>query len=345
MSLDVSARLADMHEADWPGWCRSVEALGRLDPPPVAELLAGLRSSNGSVRKAAAWVLGALQSPEVASLLRFTPPWPCRPLRPLPAEAAFALAEAVNDPDREVRRNASWALMECDLVPPAALEPLLGALNWAASPNERFQVAFALSRIGPAALQALRTGLHSPDRAIRRGVLLALGHLGGWDEAIADLTACLGDGSPAVRRDAARTLGRMGAAARPAVPALVAAARDPCQSNRRHALDALRAVGDLPAEVVPALVERLSDPIPNVRRRAVGILKDMGVRAAPAAVPLTVALDDPNSYVVLAALDALGRLGSAAAPAVLALRQLAGRSSQSMRRRVRSVLACIEAYP
>lgn len=87
MSVDVPALLAGMHEADWMGWCRSVEALGRLDPPPVAGLLAGLRSPNQSVRKAAAWVLGALQSPGTGSLLRFTPRGhrgPSNPSRTMP---------------------------------------------------------------------------------------------------------------------------------------------------------------------------------------------------------------------------------------------------------------------
>jgi HEAT repeat protein len=269
-------------------------------------------------------------------------------------EVGLDLAEALNDIDQEVRNSALSALARCDPVPPAALEPLLAALNWEANLNQRCEVAVALTQIGPAAWPILRAALFSPDRATRRCVLFALGSaaqlallkklkFARWDGAVTDLAACLEDGSAAVRRDAARILGRMGAEARQATPALILATRDPCKSSRCHALAALRAIGDLPAEATPALVERLSDPVSRVRLKAVKALGDMGERAAVAVVPLAGALDDPNCHVVMAVLDALGRLGSVAAEAVPALQQFGGRSRRSTRRRVCLALDRIEA--
>ena len=138
---------------------------------------------------------------------------------------------------------------------------------------------------------------------------------------------------PHARLQAATLLGRMGAAAAPAAPALAAAANDPDQGVRQCALstlaclgpaakeaaprlDALLRVGDAHshpvevaealvaidphADVVPHLVQALSDQEPEIRLRALGVLSSLDRSRAVVAAPVIAALiadEDPEARV------------------------------------------------
>jgi hypothetical protein len=72
----------------------------------------------------------------------------------------------------------------------------------------------------------------------------------------------------AVRRRAASALGELGAAASPAVPALVEALSDEDATVRRAAAQALGAIGPEASAATPALTGALEDPDAGVRKDA-----------------------------------------------------------------------------
>jgi HEAT repeat protein len=145
-----------------------------------------------------------------------------------------------------------------------------------------------LAKIGPPALPALGELLKAPNAT--------------WQERVA------------------RTLGRMGAAARPAAPALVKLVSSHAAPVRRAATAALGRIAPREQDVVAAVTLALQkDEDPEVRREAARALGG----ADPEIVPvLTQALTDRDESVRLAAVGALGRLGpKAVAPLRSALQQ------------------------
>jgi hypothetical protein len=111
---------------------------------------------------------------------------------------------------------------------------------------------------------------------------------------LAGATRALSDPDPVVRGLAARELGKMGAAAAPAVDALAARLKDSDRVVRMAAAEALAAIGPKAAPAVPALVA------------AAGVA-------------------DENVNVLRACAEALGAIGPAAKPALPVLRQIAAR--------------------
>jgi HEAT repeat protein len=99
-------------------------------------------------------------------------------------------------------------------------------------------------------------------------------------EAVPHLILLLRHDEPAVRWNAARSLGKLRVAA--AVPDLVAALTDDQAAVREHAAEALGEIGPAAAEAVPALIMALSDPDCRVRRDAVRSLGQIGPAAKSA---------------------------------------------------------------
>src|SRR5262249_56976238 len=100
--------------------------------------------------------------------------------------------------------------------------------------------------------------------------------------------AAVGDGTKAlkgwnedVRREAAAALGGIGAPAKAAIPALVAALND---QNGTVTLQVAGALGRIGPDVVPALIPMLEDP--KLQSLAVMIVGDLGPAAKPAAAAL-----------------------------------------------------------
>jgi hypothetical protein len=81
---------------------------------------------------------------------------------------------------------------------------------------------------------------------------------------------------PAERRKAADSLGQLGAAAYPAVPALIEALSDADAGVRRSAAQALGRMGPQADAAVPALTAALADPNPGVRESAAQALTALG---------------------------------------------------------------------
>jgi HEAT repeat protein len=125
-------------------------------------------------------------------------------------------------------------------------------------------------------------------------------------KSVAELERMLDDPSPTVQAQGAFGLGRHGAEARPAAPALVRALKSPDALVRQQAAVALGQVGA--EEAVPALAEALRDAEWSVRRQAAVALGQIGPPARSAEAGLRKCERDPNTVVRKAAREALGKI-------------------------------------
>src|SRR5262249_47249448 len=145
------------------------------------------------------------------------------------------------------------------------------------------------------------------------------------EEAVSALSMALFDPSPRVRETAASILKEAGPAARPAVPFLIRALKDPSRVVRWRAVESLGVVVGRDAAGrearVPALVGALKDRSPDVRIEAAFTLAVMG-RGEPAIPVLSAAAHEGHDAAGLAALG-LGLCGSSDPVAVEALTRAA----------------------
>jgi HEAT repeat protein len=173
-------------------------------------------------------------------------------------------------------------------------------------------------------MSALTRDLQHRDWQKRRAAAEQLGRLGAAaDEAVPALIEALADAHEAVRQAAADALGRIepdwatGDRARAAVPALVKALGGRSGDAAQHASAVLARIG---AATVPALTEALADEEKDGRQalaaRTLGRIGGAGAAAAPA---LAGTLRSAHTHVRQAAAEALGRVGPAAESAVPAL--------------------------
>lgn len=186
------------------------------------------------------------------------------------ARVAAALAEALKDPDKDVRETAMAALAHMK---------------------------------DPRVFDALVSALHDSDADVREKAVFGLGQLRDR-RAIEPLTMALKDASPDVREQAAFGLGQL--RAREAVPALTMALKDEKANVREQAAFALGQLRD--ASAVDPLTSVLHDPSADVREQAVFALGQL--RDPRAAEGLISALKDEADNVREQAAFALGQLRS-----------------------------------
>ena len=190
----------------------AIQALAAIRPPSadtISALNTAMRHRDPNTRKAAAAALGELGVVE-------------------------ALAQALRDPDKGIRRNAVRPLRRIVTGPgpsydpsvtSAAIAALAGALS-DAHRDVRYGAASSLGMIGPAArdaVPALTAAMKDPDPSIRRATAQTLGRIGGEsavDEVVPTLTLALNDADGDVRQAAVKALGLIGPPARSALPAL-----------------------------------------------------------------------------------------------------------------------------
>jgi HEAT repeat protein len=127
-------------------------------------------------------------------------------------------------------------------------------------------------------------------------------------EGPARLARFLSHQDPDLRLEAARLLGKMGATAAPAVPALIAVLRDRNLKLRLAATTALGAIGAAAEPAVPALATAMTDSHIIVARLAAQSLSRIGGAAIAALVGL---LYSNDCHVRREAAWALGELGPA----------------------------------
>ena len=167
--------------------------------------------------------------------------------------------------------------------------------------------------------------------------LEAVGALGRMGEAAREAVPALmhaleNDFMAEVRCQATEALGQMGEAAREAVPALTHALEKDGDGVRAAAARALGQMGEAAREVVPALIHALEkDSDAMVRCQAAGALGQTGRAAREVVLALMHALEkDSVAWVREAVARALGRMGEAAREAAPALMHALEEDSDAM---------------
>jgi HEAT repeat protein len=190
----------------------------------VTKLVADLKSNDADVRRAAAKEIGEM-GPDAKS-------------------ASPALLNALKkDKDLFVRRFAAQALGDVEADPKTAV-PALAAVLKETDKKELVEAAVtSLGKMGPTAVPALIDAVKSKDAAPTKGKPKKKG------PAPDDPTAL-------VRTKAIEALGNIGAKAKPAVPVLITALRDP--SVRAEAAEALGNIGPDAKDAIPALRDAAS---------------------------------------------------------------------------------------
>lgn len=200
-------------------------------PAPVAALLTGLRSKDDGERLKAAKELGKLGAA---------------------AKSALPALEnvAASDPDPDVRRVAARAFEEIRQADGATLVPALVAKLKDPDVAVRFKAVKDLAALGPAAKSALpalaEVARTDADEDVRRVAGSAREKIEPEavraEAAVTGLVAGLRSGDVGVRFKSARELGKLGAAAKPALPDLEAALKDADEDVRAVAARSLKAV-------------------------------------------------------------------------------------------------------
>ncbi len=165
------------------------------------------------------------------------------------------------------------------------------------------EAALAISRLGDAALPAVRELLSRPSVDTRWWATRAIGAIGSA-AAVSILIDQCADPDPDVRACAIHALGLSGERATDAVPVLVQRLADTSMYVSRLAADALARIG---SAATPALISLLRDGTPPVRGRAARALAQI---ADPKSIPaLIAALDDESPIVEHYADIALQKMG------------------------------------
>lgn len=212
--------------------------------------------------------------------------------------AARPLLEvALNSPDKDVRTNATKALVAIGAV---AVPEMVEAVK-SGKPTMKVGAATALGRLQtPRAISALIGALSAKETEVRlacRDALVAIG-----EPSVEPLVAALTNTSPLTRRHAAEALGEI-RDPRGAEPLMVCVSDE----NRLVRLAATYALGKVGQPVATELLIRtLGDADREMRE---GAAVSLGQIADPRAVPRLVALlEDPIEAVREQAAAALGRI-------------------------------------
>lgn len=233
-----------------------------------------------------------------------------RKFGPLAQEAIPHLLHAFDDPELQVRKEASRTLGK---VGPSAIPPLIRFLN-DRTRRHRDCAVEAFAAVGPDAVPALISLLGSRDHDVLRYAIGALAWIGpAAADAVPALLALLEHEDIDVRRCAATTLGRLGKSAQPAVEDLRLML--PEGQYEYNATVALIRMGDPPpADMLNNLLESSHA---FLRLVAVVTIQKRPDAAGPAITALgRMALGDREWKVREAAIRTLGLLSKSHAQAV-----------------------------
>ncbi|MCW3099801.1 MAG: lyase domain protein repeat-containing protein [Chthonomonadaceae bacterium] len=259
-----------------------IEALGRIGPVVVPDLLELLQDPDGFVRAPAAEVLGRIGDPAAVPALlnllqdRNTHTWQCAadalgrygfPMVPALLEALRATSS---------RRGAVTALGQ--IGDPSVTPALLQAMQ-SADGAFAFDCHLAFERIGPSARPYLLEALQDPYEFTRASAATALGVVGKSSDVPVLLEALQDPGRFGhVRASAAYALGALQDAS--AIPALLEALQNKHETVRAGAVQALGAFGE--ERVLSGVVKALGDSSLSVRQKALDVLAQRDSSAIPA---------------------------------------------------------------
>ncbi len=230
-------------------------------------------------------------------------------------DAAVGLIPALNHQDKEVRQQAALALKELGPLALPALDALVASLR-DSEDEVRQYAACALGGIGSAAqsaLPALLKAVQDPSSRVREEAVDALPLVAPKSsEVVATLIAALADSDGTVQAHAAMSLGKLGAAARGAVPLLakmLSSQNEYLTSGHpvmsRPLADCIASVlgdlGPVAKEAVPALVEA-ARKTRNINWQAIPAIGKIGPDAK-AAVPFLLQDSTPEAAIAIAQVD------------------------------------------
>jgi HEAT repeat protein len=265
---------------------------------------------------------------------------------PRAKDAVPVIIEILNREWPEVRTELLHVLFAIgpdakDAVP--TLIKVSGNFNF----HARYLACRVLGRLGEAARPAVPTlieRLGEEVTSVRRNAAWALGALGPdvAPEAVEPLLRTLDDPLAPVREQAVVALGNFGRLGDPAVPRLIAIARDPNSSHRSAACGSLwRLTGDADL-VLPILREVLREG--NLEWEPAQVLAEMGPAAKSAVPDLIEALSKDETAQIFAA-EALGSIGPDARTAIEALRKLLENEEPEVREVAKKAIQRIEQKP
>jgi HEAT repeat protein len=303
--------------------------LERLGVVVVPDLEAALKESDAAVRRAAAEVLG-LMGPRAVSALP-------------------ALLALLQDSDPATATSAALALVRIDPTKAAPALPILLRLCKEKDDKVGSPAAAVLADLGTDAASCvpdlLATLKSTDDRLVRRAAFVLARVAPTSSEVVAGLRSALA-GPAASRPAVAQALGRMGTAAKDALPDLLKAMKDPALrphaalavalidsarlpevglalaedlakegTPRTAALATLRSMPRAPAEVVPALRPLLADR--SLVRPALQVVRQLEPKALETILPdLVTLLSEPDADLRRQAGWVLRLLGKPALPAL-----------------------------
>jgi HEAT repeat protein len=173
-----------------------------------------------------------------------------RQIGPAASSAAPALARGLRDSQSSVAGEFLWALTA--LGPEGITQALPEILEMLSSRDRqvRYTACYAAGTVGPAAREAvpiLEKNLQEPDKFLQLASAWALVQIdphrsGVAEECVDPLIRGLTLSNPGARVEAATALGRLGPAAKSAVPALNTATHDDEEEVRTAASDALQKI-------------------------------------------------------------------------------------------------------
>lgn len=292
-----------------------------IDPAPVVEAVSGcLDDGSPAVRELATVVLGQAGAPAVRALTHALDPHQTMPVR---IAAASGLA-----------RIGAPASM--------AVEPLCRCVE-EDDDLLRWHAAFALGKIGAAAVPALRGLLRSERPATVGAALDGLGFIGSdANSAAEDIKGLLPLASPSLRLACHAALVAVTGHIEAGLPMLQAALEEPDASLRKQSLERIGLLRSR-AQVLGAAVRRcLDDPAAEVRAAAALALARIEAGDAQAVEGLIGLLEDPELEVRAKAGIGLGGLGPKAAAALPVLQALCGNEDSRLSAIAKAALEKVE---
>jgi HEAT repeat protein len=230
-------------------------------------------------------------------------------LKPPPEKVAPVLAEALHDSDPEVVHNVIDALAsQGEAAVPRAIKAL---------ENEKLRVPaiMLLRQLGPKAKDAVPAlvalAKNNRSAALRHEIIDALEAIGSASEqSVPTLVEMLGDSDVEVQRGATFALGKIGPAAKAALPAIRANAEK--QELRPVSIWALVRIAPDDAKIadqaVPVAIAALKRDEAFIRFEAAETLRLIGPRARTAIPALEAASEDPDQHVRKAVAEALKQI-------------------------------------
>jgi HEAT repeat protein len=189
----------------------------------------------------------------------------------------------------------------------------------------RTVAAFALARIGPASVPALRLMLQFSDPRTVSAAVSALSQIGPEaKESLADLEALAPRAPLPVQMACAAAVARISGEASRGLPLLLRALDHAEPAVRKQALERITELGPAAHPGIPRILQCTADPAAEVRAAGALTLGRIRAPASEVVSPMTRLLDDASPEVRLNAMIVLASWGDAAGAALPALQKWTG---------------------